>query len=58
MVEGNRLMIALAKSSTEYYKKNANYYLRLLDNTVDHNTYMYYYDEAIWWLYLYNESRK
>ena len=51
-------MKTLARSSTEYYKNKADFYLRKMDSTYDSGKYMYYYDEAIWWLFLYNESKK
>lgn len=51
-------MVVFAKSSTEYYKQKAKEYLNKTDNTLDPAKYMYYYDEAVWWLFLYNESKR
>lgn len=51
-------MEVLAKSSIEYYKNKVNYYFHLMDNTNDLNKYGLYYEEAIWWLFLYNEALK
>lgn len=49
-------MEVFARTSSEYYLKEAKMYLELLDATNDPNEYAYYYEEAIWWLYLYNEA--